>query len=81
KKEEKKKWIQWMKNKNEKERAEIIEKYKQLSEQRFQLWLSNESKWKRDIDHQNISVICDVVEFFVNLDPIRDCRIPVLWIF
>ncbi|ETO04855.1 hypothetical protein RFI_32541 [Reticulomyxa filosa] len=65
-KEEKKKWMKWWKERNENDKAEMIEKFEQLSSNDFGAWILNQSKWKNDLNDENISGVYVAIENYIN---------------
>ncbi|ETO00048.1 hypothetical protein RFI_37412, partial [Reticulomyxa filosa] len=64
-KKEEKKWAKWLKEKNEKDKKEIISKFEELSNDDFEVWLLNHSKWKNDLTKENAPVIYAVIDAHV----------------
>ncbi|ETO24716.1 hypothetical protein RFI_12441 [Reticulomyxa filosa] len=65
-KEEKKKWMKWWKERNEKDKSEIIKQFEQLSTTDFEMWLLQQSKWKNNFNRENISAICIAIESYIH---------------
>ncbi|ETO32983.1 hypothetical protein RFI_04124 [Reticulomyxa filosa] len=66
KKEEKRKWTKWWKERNEKDKEEIISKFEQLSNNDFETWLLRQSKWKHDLNNENIVAIYAAIESYID---------------
>ncbi|ETO09620.1 caspase-8 [Reticulomyxa filosa] len=60
--EKNKKWVKWWNEREQKDKAEIIEKFKAMSSEQFEVWLLNECKWKNEITKDDI----DAIRFSVN---------------
>ncbi|ETO32400.1 hypothetical protein RFI_04718 [Reticulomyxa filosa] len=58
--------MQWWKEKNEKDKEEIISKFGQLSTNDFATWLLYQSKWKHDLNEENIFVIYAAIESYID---------------
>ncbi|ETO15543.1 hypothetical protein RFI_21820 [Reticulomyxa filosa] len=66
KKEDKKNWTKWWKEKNEKDKEEIISKFEQLSINNFEMWLLHQSKWKHELNNENIYAIYAAIESYID---------------
>ncbi|ETO24895.1 hypothetical protein RFI_12261 [Reticulomyxa filosa] len=62
KKKGKNKWMEWWNQREQKDKTEIIEKFKIMSNEQFGLWLLNECKWKNEITKDDI----DPIRFLLN---------------
>ncbi|ETO21141.1 hypothetical protein RFI_16063, partial [Reticulomyxa filosa] len=60
-----KKWVKWWSEKGEKDKAEMIEKFKVMSNKQFQTWLLNECKWKNKIKRDDIDSIRFVMDTYL----------------
>ncbi|ETO32222.1 hypothetical protein RFI_04895, partial [Reticulomyxa filosa] len=65
-KKERKKWIKWLKRRDKKDKKEIVIKFEGLSKEDFKVWLLGQKRWKNDLTKENISVIYDVIDLFVD---------------
>ncbi|ETO22535.1 caspase-3 [Reticulomyxa filosa] len=66
KKEEKRKWTKWWKERSEIDKEEIISKFEQLSTNDFESWLLLQSKWKHDLNNENIVAIYAAIESYID---------------
>ncbi|ETO24241.1 hypothetical protein RFI_12918, partial [Reticulomyxa filosa] len=64
-KEEKKKWMTWWKERNEKEKQEIMDQFKTLDRSDFEKWLLKNNQWKNYLKKENLFVICDVIDSYI----------------
>ncbi|ETN97904.1 hypothetical protein RFI_39622, partial [Reticulomyxa filosa] len=55
--EKNKKWTKWWNEREQKDKKEIIEKLKIMSNEEFKLWLLKECKWKNEITKDDITSI------------------------
>ncbi|ETO33708.1 hypothetical protein RFI_03392 [Reticulomyxa filosa] len=65
-KEERRKWMKWWKERNEKDKADVIKRFEQLSSNDFERWLLKESKWKTNFKKQDMYAICIAIEAYIN---------------
>ncbi|ETO25878.1 caspase 3, apoptosis-related cysteine protease a [Reticulomyxa filosa] len=57
--------MKWLKDKDEKDKKEIVTNFEKLSDDNFEIWLLKQSKWKNDVTKKNIPSICDATKAFV----------------
>ncbi|ETN97236.1 hypothetical protein RFI_40295, partial [Reticulomyxa filosa] len=57
--------MKWWKERNEKEKKEIINQFKQLKHNDFEKWLLNDSKWKDNLKQENLSAIRGAIEAYI----------------
>ncbi|ETO20143.1 hypothetical protein RFI_17076 [Reticulomyxa filosa] len=69
--------MKWWKEKNEKDKEEMITKFEQLSSDDFGEWLLNQSKWKNDLNNENIFAIDFAIQTYIDYHSIDD----VLFVF
>ncbi|ETN98889.1 hypothetical protein RFI_38598 [Reticulomyxa filosa] len=67
KKVEEGKWMKWWNQREQKDKTEIIEKFKTMSNEQFQLWLLNECKWKHEITKDDINSIRFSIDAYLEL--------------
>ncbi|ETO01295.1 hypothetical protein RFI_36145, partial [Reticulomyxa filosa] len=65
--EKNKRWMEWWNEREQKDKTEIIQKFKTMSNEQFGVWLLNECKWKHTITKDDIAYISfsidDYLEF------------------
>ncbi|ETO04847.1 hypothetical protein RFI_32548 [Reticulomyxa filosa] len=49
--------MKWWNEREQKDKIEIIEKFKIMSNEKFEIWLLNECKWKNEIKKDDIIYI------------------------
>ncbi|ETN98394.1 hypothetical protein RFI_39114, partial [Reticulomyxa filosa] len=48
------KWMKWWNEREQKDKTEIIQKFKTMSNEQFRVWILNECKWKHKITKDDI---------------------------
>ncbi|ETO31826.1 hypothetical protein RFI_05290 [Reticulomyxa filosa] len=66
KKEKNKKWMKWWNQREQRDKTEIIQKFKIMSSEQFRVWLLSECKWKRIITKDDIDFICFSIDFYLD---------------
>ncbi|ETO36336.1 hypothetical protein RFI_00725 [Reticulomyxa filosa] len=63
---EKEKGLKWWDERDENDKAKIIEKYEQLTRNDFITWLLNQNKWKNDLKNEYIFAIRVAIELYID---------------
>ncbi|ETO05944.1 hypothetical protein RFI_31453 [Reticulomyxa filosa] len=61
-----KKWKKWFIQREQKDKLEMIEHFKTMSNEQFQVWLLNECKWKNEITKDDINSICVLIDAYLD---------------
>ncbi|ETO36153.1 hypothetical protein RFI_00909, partial [Reticulomyxa filosa] len=59
--------MKWWNEREQKDKTKIIEKFKTLSNEQFEVWLLNEHKWKNEITKDDIDSICFSIDSYLAL--------------
>ncbi|ETO19696.1 hypothetical protein RFI_17534 [Reticulomyxa filosa] len=57
--------MKWWNQREQKDKTEIIEKFKTMSNEQFGIWLLKESKWRHEITKDDINFICFSIDAYI----------------